>query len=266
MDLGIVSRPETRVAVAYRDLVSGDRSNFNGNDSFHPASTIKLAVMMAAFRYLDLAEELPIRNSFVSLANGLDFQIDQEEDSDPRLYDSVGSSVGVVSLVERMIVRSSNLATNLLVDRLGVMRIAQVCQDAMASGVVVRRGVEDGAAFRAGLNNEATANGLCALLMAIANDRSSNGEAMRSILLRQEFNEGIPAGLPSGTQVAHKTGWTSTVYHDAGIVYPEGATPYVLVVMTEGFGERAEAQARVAQVASAVHEMRSSGPEFPWEG
>jgi beta-lactamase class A len=266
MDLGIVSRADTKVAVAYRDLVSGDRSNFNGNHSFHPASTIKLAVMMAAFRYLDLAEELPVRNSFVSLANGSNFQIDQKEDSEPRLYDLEGSSVGVISLVERMIIRSSNLATNLLVDRLGIVRIAQVCHDAMASGVVVRRGVEDSAAFRAGLNNEATANGLCALLNAIANDLSPMGEAMRSILLRQEFNEGIPAGLPTGTKVAHKTGWTSTVYHDAAIVYPESSTPYVLVVMTEGFATVGEAQMRVAQVASAVYEMRVGGTKFPLEG
>ena len=247
-----------RVAAVYLDLITADRSSVNGDRSFHPASTMKLAVMMAALRYLEWTEEMPIRNSFVSLANGFNFEIDQTEDSDPQLYEEVGSSVGVLSLVERMTTRSSNLATNLLVDRLGVGKIAQVCADAEAGGVVVRRGVEDTAAFRAGLNNEATANGLCALLVAIANDHSPTGEAMRSILLRQEFNEGIPAGLPPGTPVAHKTGWTSTLYHDAAIVYPESTTPYVLVVMTEGFGSVVEAQREVAEVSAAVYATRAS--------
>ena len=51
------------------------------------------------------------------------------------------------------------------------------------------------------------------------------------ILERQEFNDGIPAGLPNGTRVAHKTGEITATWHDAALIYPPDGRPYTLAVL-----------------------------------
>ena len=75
---------------------------------------------------------------------------------------------------------------------------------------------------------------------------------MIDILAAQEFNEEIPAGLPQGTRVAHKTGWITGVTHDAALVYPPDRKPYVLVVLTKGISERPVAQKLIADISRLV--------------
>jgi beta-lactamase class A len=157
-----------------------------------------------------------------------------------------------------MITRSSNLATNLLIERVGAERAQRSARALGAWSIQVLRGVEDGAAYRAGLNNTTTARDLGALLGAIATERAASRgacDSMLAILGRQEFNEGIPAGLPPGTRVAHKTGWIGgVVYHDAAIVTPPGAGRYVLVVLTAAVEQDSVAHNLVADVSRLVYE------------
>ena len=81
---------------------------------------------------------------------------------------------------------------------------------------------------------------------------------MIEILLGQEFNESIPALLPKSINVAHKTGWTDDVYHDTGIVFPEGEDrkPYSLSIMTKGFTETqaTEAHQCMASISKIIYE------------
>jgi beta-lactamase class A len=78
-------------------------------------------------------------------------------------------------------------------------------------------------------------------------------DEMIAILQQQYFNEGIPAQLPAGVRVAHKTGWIDKVYHDAAIVYPPQHTPYVVVILTSGLSEKDEAPALVAALSAAIY-------------
>jgi beta-lactamase class A len=76
---------------------------------------------------------------------------------------------------------------------------------------------------------------------------------MLDILGRQHFTEGIPAGVPPGSRVAHKTGWIGgVVYHDGGIVYPPRGAPYVLVVLTAGIPQDSVAYDLVADVSRLI--------------
>jgi beta-lactamase class A len=121
----------------------------------------------------------------------------------------------------------------------------------------VLRGVEDGKAFQQGLNNQTSARDLAVLLEAIESGRAATRASsleMLEILAKQEFNDEIPAGLPTGTRVAHKTGWITGVTHDAALVYPPGRTPYVLVVLTKGIRERPVAQRLIADISRLVWE------------
>jgi beta-lactamase class A len=117
--------------------------------------------------------------------------------------------------------------------------------------------VEDKLAYRAGRNNTTTARDLGVLFAALADGRAASpasGREMLDILGRQQFKEGIPAGLPPGTLVEHKTGWIGeVVYHDAAIVRPQDGAPYVLVVLTGGIKEDSVAYALVADLSRMVY-------------
>ena len=247
-------------AVALHDLESGFRFSLRGDRWFHGASTIKVAVLLAIFRAADegrlrLDDSLHVRNRFISAADGAPFRLDPVSDALPELYQAIGRTVKISALAEGMIVASSNLATNLLLDLLGVEYAREVLRDAQVSGVELRRGVEDHLAHERGINNEVTADGLLALLSALRSDflsRESKEQTIR-ILLGQRFKSMIPAGLPAHAAVAHKTGEISTACHDIGIVYLPERQPYIAVILTEFDSEQDGRRETVAAISEAIH-------------
>ena len=257
----IAASGAARVGVAAGRLGEPLAVSVAAHEPFYAASTMKVAVLLEVYRRtwlgaLALDGRVTVRNAFRSLVGGEPFALDAAEDSDDGLYALEGEAVPVGELARRMVVRSSNLATNLLVDGLGAEAIDATVRRLGVEGVNVVRGVGDDAAFAAGRNSTVTAAGLADLLERIADGSAAPPDAcaaMLDVLAAQEFNEGIPAGLPTGTRVAHKTGWIASLYHDAGVVYPAAAPPYVLVVLTEGLDETAAGPALVAAVAREVH-------------
>lgn len=252
------------VALAYHDLGTGATVLRNPRLSLHAASTMKVPVMLALFREVDrgalrLDQPVPVRNEFRSIVDGSPFALEQKEDGDPELYGALGQSRPLEELMRRMIVRSSNLATNLLIELARPERVMELMRALGARDIRVLRGVEDEKAYAAGLNNTTTAYDLMLVLRAIAERRAvtpAASEAMLAILAAQEFKEKIPAGLPAGVAVANKTGDITGIHHDAAIVMPEGEPPYVLVVLTKGFADEAAANALIAAVSRAVWEAR----------
>jgi beta-lactamase class A len=250
------------VAVAFQDLQTGRELLINPGVSFHAASTMKVPVMLEVYHEaregrLSLDERLPVRNEFKSIADGSTFSISAADDSEQTLYQKVGSTETVRELLRLMITESSNLATDIIIERVTAARVMELMRRMGARDIRVLRGVEDGKAFERGLNNTTTARDLLVLLRAIAEGRAVSRRAskeMTDILLAQKFNEGIPAGLPAGTPVAHKTGSITKIEHDAGIVYPPGRKPYVLVVLVRGVAEEARAHRLIADISRAVYE------------
>ena len=248
------------VGIAFHDLQTGDSLYLNAEDSFHAASTMKVPVMIELFRSIDagalrLDQGILLVNQFGSIVDGSPYSLDAGDDSDSSAYKLTGSRVPLKELIDRMITRSSNLATNALIELVRAANANETAHKLGARNIRVLRGVEDGKAFRAGMNNTTTARDLAVLLEAIETGRAasrSSCDAMREILLHQEFNEEIPAGLPPGTRVAHKTGWISGVLHDAAVVYPPGRKPYVLVVLTRDIPEEKVARRLIADVSRMV--------------
>ncbi|HXU45309.1 MAG TPA: serine hydrolase [Thermoanaerobaculia bacterium] len=260
VDRALREHPGGTVAVAFCDLGSGRTLLRNEHRRFHAASTMKIPVLVALFRAIDQGElaldrPVPVRNEFPSLVDGSPFTLIPGEDGDPDLYSAVGDSRPLGELARRMIVRSSNLSTNLLIELLGAKQVTAAMRDLGAREIEVLRGVEDEKAFEAGLINRATAYDLMVILRAIAEKKAVSAAAsgeMIGILEGQEFKEKIPAGLPPGTRVANKTGDITGVHHDAAIVLPAGRAPYVLVVLTEGFPDQTSADRAIAAVSRAV--------------
>jgi beta-lactamase class A len=244
------------LAVAFHDWETGLTMSLHGRRPFHPASTMKVAVLLALFDAarqgrFDLRAPLHVRNRFLSKADGSSFRVSQSRDANSEVYERLGLTMPVERLAYHMIVTSSNLATNLLVDLVTPEAIADALGRWQIEGVTVVRGVEDEAAWQAGINNRTTAEGLVALLRLLAEGDAFDAKAreqMLGILHDQAFSSGIPAGLPNDARVAHKTGEISTVQHDCGLVYLPGRKPYALAILTEW---KPEAKSRAALVAAA---------------
>ncbi len=250
------------IAVAYHDYRTRTEWSYNGDERFHAASTMKIAVLIAASCAIaegrfEPESRVHVRNRFLSAADGSPFRIDAARDADTQVHARVGRTMRVRDLAQHMIVTSSNLATNLLVDLVGLDEIQRGLRElGLEPGIEVHRGVEDERAYEQGISNRVTARGLLHALRLIEERRACSpamSEWMLEILAAQEFNSGIPAGLPAGTRVAHKTGEISTVAHDAGIVYLPEREPYVLVILTRWAPDRGRRQETIARLAAAVH-------------
>ncbi len=259
----IISGSGAEVAVAYRSLDGRAELLLDADKPFHAASTMKVPVMMELFRQarigtLSLDESLPIRNQFRSIVDGSRYSLSEGDDSDSEVYAAVGKSLTLGRLCELMITVSSNFAANLLIERVGVDNIRRLVTTLGADGMQVLRGVEDQKAFDKGMNNTTTARGLMVLLDTLAHGAAVGPDAdkaMIEILKRQKFNDAIPAGVPAGTPVAHKTGNITRIHHDAAVVF--AARPYILVLLVRGLEDRKNSAALMADLSRAVYEANA---------
>jgi beta-lactamase class A len=248
------------VGVYFKTLDGSCEWASRADDSFHAASTMKIPVLIELFHQikqgkLKLDDHLPIKNEFHSIVDGSLYTLSAADDSEAELYKAEGQTRTLRELSNLMIIVSSNFATNLLVEKLGLENIRATVHDLGADGMKVLRGVEDGKAFEKGLNNTTTARGLGILLQAIATGKTvddASSQEMLAILERQKFNEGIPAGLPVGIRVAHKTGEIPRIHHDAAIVFAD--RPFVLVILVRGLVEKKDSAALMADISEKFYE------------
>jgi len=255
---GLIKTSGAEVAVAFRTLDGQTELLIDPDKVFHAASTMKVPVMIELFRQararkISLDDPLVIRNEFHSIVDGSVYQLSEGDDSDKAVYAAVGKTMTLRQLCDLMITVSSNFAANLLIEKLGVENIRGTVTTLGADGMQVLRGVEDQKAFDKGKNNTTTARGLMILFEKIATGKAVDPSAdaeMIAILKRQQFNNAIPAGLPDGTPVAHKTGTITKIHHDAGVVF--GPRPYVLVLLVRGIQDEKESAALMARLSTAV--------------
>ncbi len=251
------------VGIAFRNLQSGDELFLQADAKMHPASTIKMSVLAEVFRQaetgkLNLDDRLPIVNEFFSSLDGSPFALSPNDDSDQSLYLRIGESETICELARLMIVRSGNLATNLLMDRVTPEAVNATMREIGAGDLYLRNRMMDMTAFSAGKTNGGTARALCHLLTLLGEGKLISpqaSEAMIAILFRQEHKECLPADLPPDVRIAHKTGSISDICHDAGIIYPaDGRSPYVLVVMTRGIADEKKAEKLIAAISKRFYD------------
>jgi beta-lactamase class A len=263
----LVAASGADVAVAFRTLDGRDELEIQPDVAFHAASTMKVPVMIELYRQaragrLRLDDRVPIVNAFHSIVDGSLYTLDAGDDSDAAVYRRIGGDMSYRELCEAMITVSSNFAANLLIEHLSAKNIQRTTDALGASGMHVLRGVEDTKAFERGLNNTTTASALMTLLRAIAGgtavDREASAE-MIAILERQQFHDRIPAGLPPGTVVAHKTGEITKIQHDAAIVF--APRPFVLVILVRGLDDSKKGAVLAADITRTLY--GASQPSTP---
>ncbi|MET9272139.1 serine hydrolase [Kribbella sp. NPDC003557] len=219
----------------------------------YAASTMKLPLAMAVMRQveagdLSLDQLLEVHDDFESQVGGR-FRVDREDDDAPATWTQLGSEVSLAWLVSEMITVSSNLATNLVLEVVGVDRAHAALGQFGDRAGAIRRGIDDAAARAAGITNDISPAGLAAALRAVGNQAGASGSYLRDLLSANQWNDEIPARLPAGTRVEHKNGWAGRSLHDGGIVYPPDAEPYCIVVCTTSDASEQEAQRLIADIS-----------------
>jgi beta-lactamase class A len=265
----LIAASGAEVAVAYAPLPGpggtvppGGGIMIDAEKSFHAASTMKVPVMIEAFRQAEAGQrslDAPIRvgNTFKSIVDGSPYELSATEDSDGEVYKAIGKTMTLRELVTASITVSSNLATNILIEELGAENVRKTVAALGGDGMVVLRGVEDQKAFDKGLSNTTTARALMVLLDKIARGEAVSREASRGmadILRMQQFNDAIPAGLPAGVPVGHKTGNITRIHHDAAIVYAD--KPYVLVLLTRGIDDQKVSGKLMADISRVIYSIQ----------
>ena len=256
-----LSRQPGTYACAVKHLPDGDTILINEKEMFHAASTMKTPVMIEIFRQvaegkIRLDDSLLVQNEFASIVDGSSYQLSPTDDSDDVVYQKMGTRQTIRYLLFRMITRSSNLATNLLMKLADGKQVTTTMRSLGASSIQVMRGVEDSKAYRQGLNNVTSAYDQLKIYEQIALGRAVSSAAsneMEDILLQQFYKDIIPVQLPSGTPVAHKTGWITGVFHDAGIIFLPGGGKLVLVLLSKGATDEGATKLALSTVAALVY-------------
>ncbi|HEY1025143.1 MAG TPA: serine hydrolase [Sphingobacteriaceae bacterium] len=253
-------------AVAFKDLSTGKEILINEKENFHAASTMKTPVLIEAYKQaasgkFAITDSVLIKNEFKSIVDGSTFSLDPDSDSDQEIYTKAGQKLPLSDLLYRMIIKSSNLATNLIIELVGAQNVTQTMRSMGANDIQVRRGVEDSKAYQKGLNNTTTAFDLMLMFAEIGAGKTVSADAsqaMIGILLDQQFNDIIPAKLPKTVKVAHKTGFITGVQHDSGIVILPDGRKYVLVLLSKNIRDQQSAVGAMARVSELIYQYVSS--------
>ena len=248
-------------ALAYKNLETGEEILINEKENFHAASTMKTPVLIEVYKQaaagkFSLDDSMKVHQHFKSIVDESEFMLDQESDSDQEIYKELGKTLSLRNLLYRMIIKSSNLATNMIIEKVGAKNVNQTMRELGAKDIMVLRGVEDIKAYEKKLNNTTTAYDQMLIYTALAKGEAVDKKAsdeMINILFDQHFNEIIPAKLPADVKVAHKTGYITGIQHDAGIVYLPGGKKYVLVLLSKNLENKDEGIGMMANVSAMVY-------------
>lgn len=242
---------------------AGQKLLINEKEVFHAASTMKTPVMIEVYKQaasgrFSLQDTVLVKNEFKSIVDSSPYNLDIKDDSGEGLYQMIGKPITIEALVYDMITYSSNLATNILIEKVGADHVMQTMKALGAKDIQVLRGVEDNKAYRQGLNNTTTAYDLMLIFETLASKKLVNPEAdaaMIQVLLDQKFNEIIPAALPASVKVAHKTGSITGVQHDSGIVYLPDGRKYILVLLSKDLQDAQKGIAMLSKVSAIVYQF-----------
>ena len=264
----IIEKAEGDFAVSFSLIGDpGTNLHIHADEWFHAASTMKTPVMIEVHRQAlegaySLDDKLMVKNEFISIADGKPYSLSIDRDSGDALYEHIGSEMSIRELMYSMIVRSGNLATNLVIEHAGAENVNRTMAEMGADGIRVLRGVEDMAAFQAGMNNQVTARGLSVMYQRLAEGAILSEEARNeiiSVLKEQYYRDMIPARLPDDVEVAHKTGWITGVRHDSGIVYLPDGRAYTLVILSKNVPDRVVGNETGAEISRVIYDYMMDG-------
>ncbi|APS39690.1 MULTISPECIES: serine hydrolase [Salegentibacter] len=250
-------------AIAFKDLSEEKNSIFiNHHEDFHAASTMKTPVMIEVFKQASagkfaLQDSLIVKNQFKSILDGSSYSLELGRDSGEHLYEQIDQKRSIEDLVTDMIIYSSNLATNIIIELVDAKNVNKTMRNLDAKNINVLRGVEDMKAYEAGLSNSTTAYDLMLIFEDLATGNAVNPEAdekMLNILRQQKHTDLIPHLLPENLKIANKTGWITGVHHDSALIELPDGRKYVLVLLSKNMEDMDTGTKMLNQVSKMIYE------------
>ena len=236
-------------SIVVRSLVDDHAYAYEADRVMRSASTIKVFIMSELFRQakeglLSLSDKIVLTSSMLTGGDGVLKELNP------------GHEFTLEEICTLMIIQSDNMATNILIDVLGMDNINVQISRLGMKNTSLQRKMMDSEAVKAGFNNYITANEFAALLESIY--RGNNVDAcaskkMLSILLRQQVRGRLDLFLPDELLIAHKTGDLDNLEHDGGIVFLENS-PYLICVMTEDVKTNKIGREIIGEVSRIVYE------------
>lgn len=270
------------VGVAAKDFGSGTRLKYNAETIFPTASTFKTALLYELYRQVD--------QGIIDPAMRITFEDRQRVPGSGVLQDlDAGAMLTVKDIATLMIVVSDNAGTDIIYDLIGRAPVAATlarlgmtqthlpldCWEILAGMQNLdpadpsltyddlKRSLdeteapwENSALNETPENDISTPNDLLHLVETIHKGdglSAASRDAVIDILKRQKFAERIPALLPFGVQVAHKTGSIKGVRNDIGIVYA-GSTTYGIALMSKRAENGVAATELLAKLSKVVYD------------
>lgn len=258
----LVESVQGDVSICFKNLNSNETFNYNENRQFNTASLMKVVVALEFLLGVE-RKEIPenclikLKNSFVSKLDNSYFELSKENDSEKELYSKIGTSIPAMELLELMITRSSNLATNNIFDLINKNNsLSQLLNRLEMHNTQIIRGVEDQKSYDAGIINFTTASDFLKLFEFINNRIFSGNKyvnVLYEILKKQEDNKIIPQFLPNNLHIAHKTGSIKSVRHDAGLISNGKDINYILVILTKNLADTEKSIYQLAKISELFY-------------
>jgi beta-lactamase class A len=250
----LIAQSGADVAVAFRSLDGARELFIQADEQFEDTTAMKIPVMIelyaeAGARELRWSDSLPVRASFRSVVDGSAYSLDPA--SDRGLSGSVGKTMTLRQLCDAMITRDSDIAADLLIEKLGVDRIRQRIHALGADGMEFVGGFGDTKAAASGLKNVTSARALMLVLWALAKDQVVSADASRQMLgliARSGLQQEISGETPSRPSTPRRPAGGD--HHDATIII--GARSFVLVTDVRGLADLRASSALVARIAHAI--------------
>lgn len=224
-----IKSTEGEVSVVVKNL-SENKWIFKYNEEkvLPSASTIKILIMVEAFRRIGLGEYRVDEKIKVDKRNRVDFSIISELDKD---------EYSLMDLIIWMIIISDNTATNVLIDLLGYEEINKMGELLNCKATVLQRKMMDLEAVKLGKENLTTALDMALIMEAIYNktilsEKSCN--MMIEILKRQRHRDKLARYIVDDVILANKTGELDGINHDIGIFYLRDLAYLIGVFTTDG--------------------------------
>jgi beta-lactamase class A len=212
-----------KVAVAVKNLATGEGFAIDGDEVMQTASLIKLAVMVEAYRQAD-AKKTDLGKT-LTLAK--DDKVQGSGILTPHFSD--GATFPLKDAIRLMIVYSDNTATNMTLDQIGIKNVNATTKELGLPETRINAKVFKGSTTSVDPERtkkyslgSTTANECVKLLELIHTEKAASPESCKEMLKHLkacEDKEKLVRLLPAGTVVAHKSGSTNQVRTDAGIIY-----------------------------------------------
>lgn len=246
---------EGTYAVYVESLQSEEKYGFNNKENFPAASLYKLILLAAVFKEIeagDLTAETTVSNTKSHLSDvlgGVDFGY---EDSPEEINYSVDEALTRVATI------SDNFAAIMLTEKLRALRVnrntdnkllVQIAQDlgmvntSFDTDPIITTASDIAVYFKHLYKGEVVS--------------SAASEQIIDLLSQSKINNRIPAKLPEGVKVAHKTGELARIRHDAGLVYLEN-NPYVIVLLSKDLKYEDDGVDTLAQLSKDIYDYFNS--------